>query len=361
MNPNRKKKLFAALLAGVLSFSAMTGMFDRVGISAAEEKPFISDTDGNGKINIDESQIRVDITQGSGVNGTSLDAVVDAKKVKSNSTIQVPLLSRINLTMEISADGLTEEMVSNMYLNVTAMNNSSDPADSTWNSYSKKTYSYTEPTGDRPFGTYTVTFNFPAYGTDLTFYTNSLSDVTDLQFHGGAVVTSLSGLYVINVDTPREDVRIRVPAKSDISTAEYKTWATRVAVYVNALSELTNFRHNRFTIVMDDESLLPGYGGVYLGDGEITCSTQNTNKITAYIANGENKIEWVEMHEISHAYGRETNFGSWYYYSNSGYSSDEVYTNVRGITAIQNCDNLQDTKIVSDDKALPYDSVMIKN
>lgn len=356
MNPNRKKKLFATVLAGVLSFSTMIGTFDRVGISAAEEKPFISDTDGNGRINIDESQIQVDITQGSGVNGTSLDAVVDVKRVKSNGTIQVPLLSRINLTMEISADGLTEEMISNMYLNVTATNNDSDLADSTTNTYSKKTYSYTEPTEFEPFGTYTVTFHFTAYGTDLAFYTNSLSDVADLQFHGGAVVTSLSGFYMINVDTPLEDVMMRVPIRSGISNEEYITWATRVAVYINSICELTNFRHNRYLIVMNDEAI--DSFGLYRYHGIISYNQKGSDEILAYITNSENKLSWAEMHEIGHAHGYETNFKEWYHYFNSGYGADEMQTNVRGITAIQNCDNLQDTELVISNIALPYDRIM---
>ena len=54
------------------------------------------------------------------------------------------------------------------------------------------------------------------------------------------------------------------------------------------------------------------------------------------------------MHEMAHSYACYTssNFEKNYLFWNSNGTFDEYLTNARGITAIQNCDNLRNTEIV---------------
>ncbi|MBP1566123.1 MAG: dockerin type I repeat-containing protein [Oscillospiraceae bacterium] len=155
--------------------------------------------------------------------------------------------------------------------------------------------------------------------------------------------------YTIETTSNGDDLYACVPYDKNVSTETYKKWAKRVCLYMNSLKDVTNVSYDKLFLSFR-YAHMPKDAGAY-------CSSVSDLNETPFVTYGVfanevfnnvlksdiNSIEWVELHEISHAYRIGDDFSENYIYN------DEVYTNLRGLTAIQNCDAIRNLKIIYED------------
>ena len=121
-------------------------------------------------------------------------------------------------------------------------------------------------------------------------------------------------------------------------------------MYANSLSKTTGVKHETLYICLDHpevpgapsfsangqvNSICDKFGYVGFGKGL-------TGEELKHISSGNDVITWTAMHEIAHSYACYVNPST--FLDKYGFA-DDFLTNIRGMTAIQNCDNLHNTKI----------------
>ena len=118
MKNNRLKKAVLALsLAATMAIPAAASFATPVTASAAT--PFISDTDYNGAINIDESQITVTCKRYH-PGGMGIQTNVSGTTIKqAKSVTSLPVFSRCTVSFMVSGTGLTKSIAENTNLYVT--------------------------------------------------------------------------------------------------------------------------------------------------------------------------------------------------------------------------------------------------
>lgn len=180
------------------------------------------------------------------------------------------------------------------------------------------------------------------------------SEKYNIKVKGAALKSSDNDKYYnITTSCNGDNILASVPYDSSVSTKNYEAWAKRICLYINSLKDITG---------ISNQTLLISFRYVYMPeDAGAYCTTiYDSNKFATYgvfanetfkrsIKSGDNVIDWVELHEIGHAYGfaTDTNFPAKF---SENYSyNDEVYTNLRGLTALQNCNALKNTKIIYGD------------
>lgn len=173
--------------------------------------------------------------------------------------------------------------------------------------------------------------------------------------------------YVVKSVCNGENIYANVPYDSTIPMVNYQNWAKRICLYANSLKDVTGLSNGTVYLSFDYSSM-PDGAGAYFFRHEVERDGENpafvtfgdfSNNVFEQIRNNTNTIEWVEMHEIGHAYGDteacNSRFERDYQYH------DEVFTNVRGITALQNCKALRSVKVVNSDFQAPANYAGIMN
>ena len=363
------KKLFVPLIAGMLTLGPVMSVVENIQTDAATQQ-FIDDTDGDGQWNIDESQIKVEISDWENVDFKLSNAETSGENgkysIKINDGINnIPSMSSAAITLKFKCDKMSDDNIANLNLFVEAKDNNGEFWSNNLNSDRGDSLNYKD-------GIYTVTFNVvTGISENLTFNLQNIVSKTIPEFIEGGIING-TNYYNISVDTPREDLLIRVPLNKDVDSEEYVTpdeyevWAKRIAVYANSLSCTQDvYREKLFINTCNENLSIPGVCSIErLVQYSPDVMTQIIDKEIKY---EENRINWTELHEIAHAYSGENFFNSF----NIGFT-DEVFTNLRGLTAIQNCDNLHCdnshenkecndigcTNIVYGGYILPYDKIM---
>ena len=348
---SKHMKKIAAMSMAVLMTGTVCGSYARskqnsdFAITASAAGKFIADTDNNGAINIDESQIKVTQENYTVVNRTltkSVSGGIVSGATKSGDT--VPMLDKATITLKLKGTGLTTAKLKEMKLPVTY----------NYNGVTSTTHTWENPTVTSSNGVFTVKYKLNVYGTTLNYKTTKLSGVTDLKVTS-AVYKSVeddASFLRIKADAPTgyDDMFIRIKQDNCGTKAQREKWAKRLCVYSNSLSDMTGVKHDTNFMFLDNEYTgqlafsnsfcIDGTGNKY---AFTAFNIDSTNNIKADIKNtAKTIISWTELHEISHSYGYAKGANS--FYTNYIYH-DEALTNVRGLTAIQNCDNLRNVDV----------------
>ena len=148
----------------------------------------------------------------------------------------------------------------------------------------------------------------------------------------------------------------------DIPKEVIEDYMRMLCRYINSLSELTNIHHKDIYVMFDERYVDCACCDHAIISPDYTTAVvmmpvnYNADSFMQTIRDG--RLDWGLMHEISHCYaftGYENEFAKAY-----NFSLDDVHTNVRAITAMQNCQQLRDTAIVKNGVYLGcYEEAMI--
>ncbi|MBQ6180960.1 MAG: hypothetical protein IJK31_04655 [Ruminococcus sp.] len=134
----------------------------------------------------------------------------------------------------------------------------------------------------------------------------------------------------------------------DITPEEQADFMRMLCRYVNSLADITNIHHDDIYIMFDEK-----YAECPCCDHAIMSYDFSTATVMMPVGYNEHcfkdtvknrQLDWGLMHEISHCYaftGYETEFAKAY-----NFSLDDVHTNIRAITSMQNCLQLRSNNIV---------------
>lgn len=317
--------------------------------------PFIADTDYNGAINIDESQIKVTCKRYY-PGGKNIKAAVSGTSVKTSSTVtSVPVLSRSIISMEVSGTGLTQEKAEKATLDVTYH---IDGRKNSW------TYSSPNVRKGSASNSYILDFDVITHGNSFEYSTSSFSGVKNLKCVSSCISpqSNSGNYYQIEAKTPNgENIFISSKYPGNYSTNMEK-WAKKLCMYANSLSDVTGVKLGTVYICFDDPDA-DAYAWAYSANwymnetmdrlGFIALSKNSSDVELDFAANKPDVMTWTLMHEIAHSYAigcKPSNFDGFRF-------NDEYLTNVRGLTAIQNCDNLKKLKINLNEHYATYDKI----
>ncbi len=337
----------------------------------ASAATFITGTGINGDISVNQSQIPVTVSyirdSGSAMRLTYNGSDRNLHFEQCSASI----LGRYKVKFTVQDSSLTKSSLENsLKIMVSAKN-----ADRTkWGAERDFPVSVVS-TGNN---TFQVESHIIAYGTTLNIWTK------DVQFSSNTKIsaTSISGensdyrLIKTNV-SGAENVYALVPkqavlangTKQTITTVNYEKWAKRMCTYLNSLANVTGL-HKGYTYISFNNDFEPGAGcsdkdAYSQYDDNATCivsyKTDYSKNTVQNIYYGRNYMEWIELHELSHCYryqvvnNRSNDFSAYYWPG-----SDETTTNVRGLTALQNCTNLKNVQVVFGNNIGTYATILNK-
>lgn len=226
--------------------------------------------------------------------------------------------------------------------------------------------------------TFQIESHIIAYGTTLNIWTKDVQFSSNTKISATSVSgensdyrlvkTSVSGAENVYALVPKQAI-LANGTKQTISTANFEKWAKRMCTYLNSLANVTGL-HKGYTYISFNNDFEDGAGcsdrGAYsLYDDNATCivsyKTDYSKNAVQNIYYGRNYMEWIELHELSHCYlyqvvgGLRNSFDAYY-----TPGSDETTTNVRGLTALQNCTNLKNVQVVFGSNIGTYDKILNK-
>ncbi|MBR6624068.1 MAG: hypothetical protein IKK91_09290 [Ruminococcus sp.] len=338
---------------------------------SASAAAFISDTDYNDALNIDESQITVTTKayKNAGkqiphnVNEYLNDDKKTEKKIECNSKIVVSLFERATITVNVSGSAISSRgvnTINNMELTVTYYIDGG----SNHVTYKPSKVSQLSDTS------YNVEYEVITRGDSFTYSTsNVIYGISNVSCNYAAYAGHGSGYKRVDVKTPGgENLIICTRNDSRISTSELKAWAKRLCMLSNSLSQMTGVKLDNVYILFDDTEGEYGYSANwYIKDGApdngyIAFNKDATTEILNSVSTGKNEMVWCLMHELAHSYAIHTDPST--FYENYGMLRNNIYfdefvTNMRALTAIQNCDNLRSMNINYTDKNIvgKYDKI----
>lgn len=318
--------------------------------SASATTPFIrSNVDGS--ITIDESQITTSITPYLGYQPTFGKATVANKGWFTSISATVSKFLEYDsgaLTLIVSGKNLTEAKLKSMDIEGEWYRNGSYFCRDTFDVSCVKKISDTS---------FYVVFNLDTLGDKLVLdcFTQNLENITSATVDN---YCSYNTKYLqVRATTTKGDSILAKMRRSNATDAQLKAWAKRLCVYANSLKDVNDFSRGTVYLSFDDNN---GYYGFYSDTQSIdgmayTGYNQSaTDEEIKSIASGKQEITWTTMHEISHAYCSDM-FDRYYNYG------DEVNVNVRGLTSIHHCTNLQKLNLRLGSKAADYNNILTNN
>ncbi len=357
------KKTTASILASTFVLSSVVmpklnlASINPISASAAD---FISDTDYNNALNIDASQITV-TTKTYKNAGKQIPHTADntTSKIKCDSQIVASLFERATITVNVSGSTISTRGVNSiksMKLNVTYY----------INGYKKViTYSPSKVT-KKSSQSYNVEYEVVSHGDSFTYSTSALSGISGLSCDYAAYAGHSSNYKRVDVKSPNgENFVISIRNDSRISTTELTNWAKRMSMLSNSLNKMTGVKLKTTYIVFDDPDsntyAFSSNGWIKDGttyNGYIGLGTTGTNEVLDSISTGKNEMVWSLMHELSHCYDTpNSTYDKNYAIFKNNVFFDEFVTNMRGLTAIQNCDNLRSMNITYGNVAGKYNEI----
>ena len=334
--------------------------------NAASNVPFCADTDGNGAYNIRENQIYVSRSwyeasaRSFPVTTTNLARgrypQRNSKYIISNGDIEdLQILGKYVVNIVVYGNDLVESDLENLSFNV----------DFPKNGESSKTGFNPSVTPDAvdPHK-FHVSFEFIAESDTCSFTSNAIMKSNVFTNTTGSVTATLDNEDYYKIEArPADGEKLFIKMKYDpsISWGKMENWARRLCVYANSLSKTTGVTLDTLYMNFDDPTDYFAYSAnkKMSGGGEkygfVGFNTDSTNAERELIASGRNVISWSALHEMAHSYAAGTNSQFADNYICPGF--DEYLTNARGLTAIQNCDNLRNTDINYNEHYEKYDEI----
>lgn len=348
MKHSNFKRIISASLAALALCPAIISISSTTSAYAAGA--FISDTDYNAAINIDESQISVSYSTsrafGTYINTKISNGVISSKQQANG----FPTLQNVQVIINVQGTKIDQNAVNELKNTTLKLMCSVEGVDNT------QTYKVSN-VEKKSNTSYNLVFdNVTLLGSSLSFELSKITKVTGLKC-GSALVQSNGGsYYYINVKTPNaENLYIRLRNASNVTIDNMKKWAKRICMYANSLSQMTGVKLGTLYMNFDDTGSAYGYScnaklNPYCKKlGFTGFGVAATNAEIQRLALNKNEITWTILHEVAHSYCVQASSSKFWYnfvpIHSSGYQDDEYFTNVRGLTAIQNCDNLKNTDI----------------
>ncbi|MCR5729724.1 MAG: hypothetical protein K6G20_05135 [Ruminococcus sp.] len=312
---------------------------------------FISDTDNNGAINIDENQISV-ICLDSHPTTTLLDSKINNGVISSIGDItNFPALQMEKVTINVQGNNINETVKDKLQDVKFSLTSTTDGI--------SKTKDYSPIVIKRSNTSYDLVYNdVKILGSSVTFSTSKLPDIDGLNCDIEVETIDDSDFKYISVITPNgEDLYIRIKNNQNVSLNNIKKWAKRICMYANSLSQMTGVKLGTLYMNFNDPKACPyssnsTVNGYCTKLGFVGISNSSTQTVLERMKLDKNEIVWVILHEVGHSYGIQSesskfwyNFVPIYNKDHSNYQDDDFFTNLRGLTAIQNCDNLRNTDI----------------
>ncbi len=341
-----KKRFVSGVAAAVIAVSAFP--INRISPVFAAES-FVSMNVDNTKIVIDESQIETIFTPYK-YEEKNISTSVSENIIISEKT-DCEMLDRVTVTLGVSASsGIYADRLENINLYVSHTLNGADcsirdilPADVV-------RISDTE---------YEIRYDFITYGTDFTFKSAYFSGISNLSVSHCTYSTHGSDYIKAEAKTP-DGENLFVSIRNNIDETKFSLWLKNITMYINSLKDVTGFSRGTMYLLFDDPECGTAHSANYKLDtqkeinGFTVFSVPATDELLDVMNTNAKDITWCVMHELSHSYACHTANNT--FDTNYNYH-DEVHTNVRGITAIQNCQNLQNIRIYDNGASGTYDTI----
>ncbi len=328
------KGFFAAGISAMLAVSS-------VPLAAAADihavGTFITPTDDKNAVKINENLIEFDIAPYNQFSG-NINISTENNIVKGEKT-PCEMMDRVTVTLGVqAASGLSNNRLEaiNLYVYHT-LNGADCPVRSILPSSVVKISDTS----------YEINYNFITYGTDLRFETAYFSGVTEFsapycRFEGKG------GDYLKAQATTPDGENLFLSIRNTVDEFSLKKWMKNITMYINSLRDVTGFSRGTMYMLFDDPECPTANSANYKLDskkeinGFTAFGITATDETLSVMEENQNAITWCVMHELSHSYAchmANNTFDTNYNYH------DEVHTNVRGITAICNCENIRNITI----------------
>ena len=327
-----KKKSFAIAAAAVsLSAALSLTVFSDPLKTIAD---FITGANSASDIIIDEDLIDISITP---YNDFSKDIAVSINEnIITSDVTDCEMLDRINITIGISTTNcLYDDWLDSVNLYVYHTLNGTECSVRTISPSAVYIISDTE---------FELSYDFTTYGTDMYFDTSYLSGAEGITAEYCTMTGNGSDYVKAETFTP-DGENLFVSTRAGIDEEKLSRWLKTVTMYLNSLKDVTGISRDTMYMLFDDPDCPTAYSANYMLDntkatnGFTVFGIDTTEEVLRVIDEQCDAVTWCVMHEISHSYAghvADSTFEKNYNYH------DEVHTNVRGITAIHNCCNLQD-------------------
>ncbi len=349
MMRNFFKGFLSVTASALIAFSAVP--YSRYSATSAVDS-FVSMNVDNTRIVIDKEQI---ITEISPYNTSvkSVDYNLN-KNIIRCSNVPCEMLDRVVLAIGVTADsGLTTEKLQNINIYLDQTLNGADCAQRKL--FPSEIVEISE-------NEYEIQYNIVSYGTDFSITSAYFSEVENLAVSHFSYIPVSGGYVKAQAKTP-DGENLFVSVRKDINEKIFCEWLKSITMYINSLKDVTGFSRGTMYMFMDDAECVNPYSANYKLDqkeeinGFTTFSLSATDEVLDFMETNPHSITWCILHELSHSYAchiANNSFDTNYNYH------DEVHTNVRGITALQNCDNLHDMLILDGEAVGTYNDIYSK-
>ncbi len=340
------KKFVSVAASAVIAVSAVP-IYRISPVFAAES--FVSMNVDNTKIVIDENQIETSIVPYEFAEKNICTSI--SENIISGEKIDCEMLDRITITLGISAiSGLSTDRLKNINLYVNHTLNGADCSVRDILPANIMQISDTE---------YEIRYDFITYGTDLSFKTAYFSGTESLAVTHCTYTSNGSDYVKAQAKTP-DGENLFVSIRNNIDERNFSIWMKNITMYINSLKDVTGFSRGTMYLLFDDHECGTAHSANYKLDtqkeinGFTVFSISATDELLDVMNTNAKGITWCVMHELSHSYACHTANNT--FDTNYNYH-DEVHTNVRGITAIQNCQNLQNIRIYDNGASGTYNTI----
>ena len=332
-----KKFIKSLAAAGISALLSLYAMPIHPIVNTVAFGTLVSPSNDQSAITIDETKIDLRITPYEQMN--SPIAVSTENNIVKGAVTPCEMLDRVSLSLVVEASaGLSHSRLSSINLYVYHTLNGAEcpvriilPSSVVKKSNTK----------------YEIIYDFITYGTDMRFETAYFSGVNDFAASYCNLISNSSDYIKAEAITPDgENLFVSIPDKVD--TAALKKWLNNITVYINSLSDVTGFSRGTMYMLFNDAECATAHSANYKLDskkqinGFTVFGLNTTEEAISVMESERNAITWCVMHELSHSYACHTANNT--FDTNYNYH-DEVHTNVRGITAIFNCENIRDITI----------------
>ena len=197
---------------------------------------------------------------------------------------------------------------------------------------------------------YTLDFYTGIKGDSYSFKISGLNNVDNLSVLSHTIENE--AVYKVEATyLDGEGICAYLPASEGLNKDNMTKWAKNQCLLANSLKHLTN-NPGYYTVyyyfngsVAYADAQTNTWGNSDIRSGKIRFNPDATKQELELIKLNENAFNYFTMHEMGHVYNGHTNFDEKIIFRSGNSSFDEYYTNVRALTALQNCENIRSYKV----------------
>lgn len=342
------KKASALVLATALLGTSISGtpfvLNNDLGSQAtlsASAASFITSRDYSG-IKFDESQITVTMTKSQKTKTVYTPKINN--KVISYQGIRCIPLTKAQITVNVQGKNLSSSSLNSTTITVESKIGTKK---------NQQTYKCSKITA-KSNNSFDLVYDVMTQGTEINITTSPINNLTS----AGSITYESNepyNYYFIEATAPGAD-RLYIKFRNTGTSQTYiSNWAKRLCMYANSLSDITGMKLDTLYICFDD--FANTYGCPFSCNARFNPSCDKYGYVsmpTSFTADELNNINtgisWTLLHEIAHSYCVYVDSSKFWkncvpVYPKGGYQDDDFFTNLRGLTAIQNCYNLRNTTI----------------